>query len=84
MTEEMKDKIAKRNELGEQRYRDKVIEDIGNEMKPEDELAIHRKAIALLFEIISTLHPDEINNEEFAKYHNRIEEIKNKHEVLKS
>ena len=53
-------------------------------MSADDELAILRKAVAKLFEIVSTLHKDEINNAEFAEYNELIEGIKKKNEVLKS
>ena len=83
MTEEKKNRLSALNDLGEKRYRDKVVEEVGNEMSPEDELAIHRKAIALLFDIISTFHRDKIDNAEFAEYNDFIEGIKEKYKPLK-
>lgn len=84
LTEEKKDYLAGLNDFGNERYGDRVKEDIHKEMTADDELAILRKAVALLFEVVDTLHHEEISNVEFKKYHNRIEEIKKKYEVLKS
>ena len=53
-----------------------IREDVREKHESHDELAILRKAVAYLFELISTLHEGEINNEEFAKYHAEIEAIK--------
>lgn len=43
---------------------------------PSDEIAVLRKAVSVLFEVISTLHEGEINNVEFIEYHDTIETIK--------
>lgn len=84
LTEEKKDYLAELNDFGNERYGDRVKEDVHKEMTADDELAILRKAVAMLFEIVSTLHHDEINNAEFAEYNALIESIKKKYEVLKS
>ena len=84
MTEAMQKKMAKKNALTQELYEDKIKEDVRKEMSADDELAILRKAVAKLFEIVSTLHKDEINNAEFAEYNELIEGIKKKNEVLKS
>lgn len=84
MTESMQKKLSKKNALTQELYEDKIKEDVRKEMSADDELAILRKAVAKLFEIVSTLHKDEINNAEFAEYNNLVESIKKKHEVLKS
>lgn len=76
ITKELKDQLANINDLDRERYEDKVRETVRDEMFPEDELAIHRKAIAKLFELIASLHPDEVNHEEFDVYNSRIESIK--------
>lgn len=41
-----------------------------------DELAILRKAVAILFEVVSVLHSGQINNAEFAEYNAIVEQIK--------
>ena len=82
MTEAMKNKLAKANGLSQERYEDLVKEDVRKEMSADEELAILRKAVARLFDIVATLHP-EIDNAEFAEYNALIEAIKQKHEVLK-
>jgi hypothetical protein len=81
--DEIKDKLAIRNGLGKERYGDRVREDVRKEMSADDELAILRKAVAILFEVVNTLHHDEISHPEFIAYNQRVEEIKKKHEVLK-
>lgn len=60
-----------------------IVEKIRNGMADEtvgrsqnEELAVLRKAVALLFDVVATLHPDEINNEEFAAYYHDIERCK--------
>ena len=86
LTEDKKNLLATINGFGNERYADKVKMTIRNELKmhPEEEIAILRKAVALLFEVVDSLHHEEIDNEEFKEYNNRIEEIKKKYEVLKS
>lgn len=42
----------------------------------DDEIAIHRHAIAYLFDIISNLHSGELDNTEFASYNSLVESIK--------
>ena len=83
MTEETKNKLAKANGLSQELYEDRVKADVRKEMSADEELAILRKAVAKLFEIVSTLHHDEINNAEFAEYNNLIESIKQKHAINK-
>ena len=76
ITEDKKDKLAKINGLDKERYEDKVRSAVREEMFPEDEIAILRKAVAKLFELVSYLHPDEIDNAEFAEYNALVENIK--------
>lgn len=83
MTESMQKKMAKKNALTQELYEDKIKEDVRREMSADDELAILRKAVAKLFEIVSTLHKDEINNAEFAEYNELIESIKRKHKEIR-
>lgn len=40
-----------------------------------EELALLRKAVKLLYDLISVLHQGEINNEEFIKYYNDVENL---------
>lgn len=77
MTEQEKNKLAKLCGYSEERYTDKVKEGV-KEKYPhsEDEIAILRKAVAYLFELISSLHSGEINNAEFAEYNAIVEQIK--------
>ena len=81
MTEELKIKLAKANGLTQELYEDNVKADVRKEMSADEELAILRKAVAKLFEVVSMLHHDEINNEEFKAYNAEIEEIKSKHKA---
>lgn len=76
ITEERKDRAAKINGLEKERYEDRVRASVRDEMFPEDEIAILRKAVAKLFEIVASLHPDEIDKAEFEAYNNLIEAIK--------
>ena len=77
MTEQEKNKLAKLCGYSEERYTDKVKEGVKEKYPhPEEEIAVLRKAVAHLFDIISTLHSGEVNNEEFAEYHNLVENIK--------
>ena len=71
-----KNELYKLNGLAEDRYRQLVAEDVAKEIPPSEENAILRKAVAYLFELIATLHPDEVRNEEFRAYHAKVEEIK--------
>lgn len=77
LTEWEKDKLAKLCGYSEERYTDKVKEGVKEKFPhPEDEIAILRKAVAYLFELISKLHSGEINNAEFAEYNAIVEQIK--------
>ena len=81
MTEATKDKLSRMNGLEKERYEDKVRGAVRNEMFPEDEIAILRKAVAKLFEIVATLHPGEINNAEFEEYNALVESIKEVYKI---
>ncbi len=70
--------LVRKNDKLEAYYAQKVRKAVDKEYKLADEVAILRKAVAYLFEIISNLHKGEIDNEEFAKYHSEIENIKSK------
>lgn len=41
-----------------------------------EELAILRKSVKYLYDLISTLHPDEIENTEFVQYYSDVEKCK--------
>lgn len=85
MTENSKNKLAKLCGYSEERYTDKVKEGVRKKYPyPEDEIAILRKAVAYLFELISKLHEGEIDNSEFAEYNSFVEQLKAEaKEVLK-
>lgn len=72
MTEQEKNKLAELNGYSEDRYTDKVKEEVKKEQSLEDEVAILRKAVAHLYE----LHEGETPIEEFAEYNSRVEAIK--------
>lgn len=77
ITEKEKDRRAKLCGFSEERYEDKVKEGVKNKYPhPDEEIAILRKAVAYLFELISKLHEGEIDNAEFAEYNAKVEEIK--------
>ncbi len=76
MTKQEKNKLAQLCGYSEDRYTDIVKEDIKKEYILEDEIAILRKSISYLFELISKLHDGEIDNAEFAEYHAFVEQIK--------
>lgn len=69
--------LAAENGILEKRKTMLIREGVQQEFPhPSDELAILRKAVAVLFEVVATLHPGEINNAEFAEYHAKVEAIK--------
>lgn len=77
MDNKIKNALASANGLTEQRRIELIREGVRNKYpNPSDEIAVLRKAVAVLFEVISTLHEGEINNVEFAEYHDTIETIK--------
>jgi hypothetical protein len=76
ITESRKDRAAKINGFEKDRYEDKVRAAVGEVMFPEDEIAILRKAVAKLFTLVATLHPEEVTHEEFDEYFNLVEKIK--------
>lgn len=75
MTEAMKNKLAKVNGLEQERFEDMVKEDVRKEMSVDEEFAVHRKAVAKLFDIVAKLHPD-VDNTEFEEYNTLVERIK--------
>ena len=73
---ERKNRVYRANSLQEERYHQLVSESVAKRYSPSEENAILRKAVAYLFDLIKTLHPDEIVNDEFREYHEAVEEMK--------
>lgn len=77
MDNKIKNALASANGLTEQRRVELIREGVREKYpNPSDEIAVLRKAVSVLFEVISTLHEGEINNVEFIEYHDTIETIK--------
>lgn len=76
ISENLKNEIAIKNGFAEDRYLESVRSRVGKQFKLADELAILRKSVAYLFELIASLHSDEIDNAEFEEYHAAVEAIK--------
>ena len=76
LPEEIKRVLNDRNGHSKEYYEDRVKAAVRKEMLPEDEIAILRKAVAKLFTLVATLHPDEVTHEEFDEYFNLVEKIK--------
>ena len=77
LTKKEQDRLAIRNELTEERYADNVKGRVqGEGIQIEDEVAIHRKAIAYLFKRIADRHEGELTAEEFEALDALIERIK--------
>lgn len=77
ISEKMKQALSSANNLQKdyevQRIREGVRKAIPH---ADDEIAILRKAVAHLFELIATLHEGELDNAEFAEYNAFVEAIK--------
>lgn len=69
-------RLANLNGLEEPLRKTKIVKGIRKKMSVNDELAILRKAVAYLFEIIAKLHDGELSNEEFKQYNEHVESIK--------
>lgn len=74
-------KLAKKNrevdERSWQRLRARhIVRKIRESRSESEELALLRKAVACLFEVVAKLHDGEIQNEEFMTYHAEVERIK--------
>lgn len=73
----IKNALAKANGLNEQRKIEIIRENVRKKYGVvDDEVAILRKAVAYLFELIATLHEGELDNTEFAEYNALVEQIK--------
>lgn len=68
--------LAEHNGALEELYIQEVRDGVSEIYDPDDEIAILRKAVSYIFDLIATLHAGEINNTEFAKYNAEIEAIK--------
>ena len=68
--------LARKNGKIEDLYVQSVRKEVAKKFSKDDEIAILRKAVAYLFELISKLHSGGIDNEEFAIYYAVIEQIK--------
>lgn len=69
-------RLAILNGLEEPLRKQEIVRGIRKKMSPNDELAILRKAVAYLFDLISLLHEGEISNEEFKEYNEYAEQVK--------
>lgn len=78
ITEKMKDALANENGLVQERFVELVRSGVKNKLKltPDDEIAILRKAVAIIFDVVALLHPETISNEEFKAYHETVESLK--------
>ena len=77
ITNEIKNALAKANGLEAERRVEIIREEVRKEFPSlADEVAILRKAVAYLFEIISILHEGELDNSEFSEYNKIVEAIK--------
>ncbi len=71
--------IAKKNNKLQKLYERDVRNAIRCDKRIEDELAIFRKMIKTLFELVVSLHTEEITNEvisEFLEHFDKVEQIK--------
>jgi hypothetical protein len=84
MTEQEKNKLAQLNGYTNERYTDMVKENIKDKNGPlgmvvEDEVALARKMLKKVFDLVVKLHGKEIADEviaEFAEYNEKVEKIK--------
>lgn len=83
MSELNKEQIAlarKNREVSEESWQKlrgrQIVKRVRRRRSADDELAILRKAVACLFDVVASLHQGEINNAEFALYHTEVEAIK--------
>ena len=76
MKNKIKNALASANGLNELRRIELIREGVRKKYpNPSDEIAILRKAVAVLFEVVAKLHP-EIDSSEFAEYNAIVEQIK--------
>ena len=77
VTDKTKNALAKANGFENERKVELIREGVRkNFPSVSDEVAILRKAVAYLFDLIATLHEGELDNAEFAEYNALVEAIK--------
>ena len=79
LTEEEKDRASSRNGWAKERRADKIKKAVSKKYKLEDELAITRKMLKRVFDLVVELHGKEIADEviaEFNQYFDDVEKIK--------
>ena len=77
VSEKMKNALAVANGFDEDRKTELIRERVRKQFPhPDDEIAMLRKAVTYLFDLIATLHEGELDNAEFAEYHALVEQIK--------
>lgn len=76
MNKELEIFLAQINNLSEEKYEDEVRKKVSNEYFFADEIAILRKTVAQLYELMKTLHPETISSPIFEEYNKTIENIK--------
>ena len=77
ISNKLKNALAVANGLSEERKIELIRQGVREQIPhADDEIAMLRKAVAYLFDIIATLHEGELDNTEFAKYNALVEQIK--------
>jgi hypothetical protein len=76
MNKELEIFLAQINGLVEEKYGDEVRNEVDKEYFIADEIAILRKTIYQLYDLMKQLHPEIINSPLFEEYNNKIEQIK--------
>ena len=77
VTEKTKNALAKANGFEAERRIEIIREKVRKKYPTvSDEVAILRKAVAYLFDLIATLHEGELDNAEFAEYNALVEAVK--------
>ena len=69
-------KLAELNDMTNDLYIQEVRAEVRKQYDPQDEIAMLRKAVAILFDVIALLHSEDLNNEEFKAYNDTVEAIK--------
>ena len=78
-TENDKDRLAELNGVTAERRADKIKERVKKQYRVEDELAITRKMLKRVFDLVVELHGEEISDKviaEFKQYFADVERIK--------
>ena len=71
--------LAKKNDVCDKLYVQDVRKSVAEDFSREDELALHRKMMKEMFELIVELHGSEVISEvidKFMAYFDRVEQIK--------